>query len=85
MHTGMLWLINDDTRTTLPQKIQAALDYFKQKYGKVPTLVLANPNMEAVHLDGIEIHPYGPILPRHLWIGVEEVQKVEEKQEAEEE
>jgi hypothetical protein len=77
MHTGMLWLIKDSDKSPLPAKVQAAVDYYTKKYGRVPTMILANPNMGDVHLDGISIKPYRSILPHHIWIGVEEV-KVEE-------
>jgi hypothetical protein len=83
MHTGLLWLLKDSDKSPLPNKIQAAVDCYTKKYGRRPTMILANPAMEEVFLDGITIRPYRSILPHHIWIGVEEV-KVEEKQEAEE-
>jgi hypothetical protein len=75
----MLWF--DRSNTPLATKIQRAADYYRKKYNQAPTLVLVHPSM----LDGIQVpvrdlnsggeltvRPYRPVLPGHLWIGVEE-------------
>lgn len=79
MHTGLMWFDNDP-RTALAVKIQRASDYYKQKFGRTPDLCLVNPSMlgesqlETIEQRGrqITIRPYRPVLPGHLWIGVEE-------------
>jgi len=73
MHTGMLWF--DDSSATLNSKIQKAADYYHKKYGRLPDLCLVHPNMlKDVKLDEekITVRPYRPILPGHIWIGVED-------------
>jgi len=73
MHTGMLWF--DDSQTTLTTKIQKAMEYYRKKYGRVPDLCLVHPNMlkdSKLDEDGITVRPYRPVLPGHIWIGVED-------------
>jgi len=73
MHTGMLWF--DDSSATLNSKIQKAADYYHKKYGRLPDLCLVHPNMlKDVKLDEekITVRPYRPVLPGHIWIGVED-------------
>jgi hypothetical protein len=76
MHTGMLWFDNDP-RSTLSAKIQKAVDYYRQKFGRVPDLCLVHPSMLDAGLKGfmlgkLTVRPYRPVMPGHLWIGVEE-------------
>jgi hypothetical protein len=73
MHTGMLWF--DNSQTALNTKIQKAVDYYHKKYGRTPDLCLVHPSMlknEAFKEDKITVRPYRPVLPGHLWIGVED-------------
>ncbi len=76
MHTGMLWFDNDPS-TNLSQKIQKAIDYYKKKFGHIPNLCLVHPSMfdSGVNLDSLTIRPYRPVMPGHLWIGIEEEKK----------
>ena len=76
MHTGMLWHDNDPKRT-LEQKIARAIDYYNKKYGRKPELCLVNPSMATAddlssvdHL--ITVRAWRPVLPNHLWIGMED-------------
>lgn len=74
METGMLWY--DAGPDSLVQKVQRAVRYYTQKYGQVPNACLVNPNAldpNIKHaLEGVQIRPWRPILPGHLWIGIEE-------------
>ena len=73
MHTEMLWF--DDSSATLKSKIQKAADYYHKKYGRLPDLCLVHPNMlKDVKLEEekITVRPYRPVLPGHIWIGVED-------------
>ena len=73
MHTGMLWF--DDSQSTLTAKIQKAMEYYHKKYGRAPDLCLVHPNMlkdTKLEEDGITVRPYRPVLPGHIWIGVED-------------
>ena len=76
MHTGMLWFDNDP-RTTLSIKIQKAMDFYNKKFGRIPDLCLVHPSMldsgqRQVELCKLVIRPYKPVMPGHLWIGVED-------------
>ena len=77
MNTGMLWFDNDP-KTTLAAKIIRAVAYYAEKYGVVPNLCLVNPVALEGHapispdLGGVVVRPYRPVLPGHLWIGVED-------------
>jgi hypothetical protein len=76
MHTGMLWFDNDP-KTTLGVKIQKAMDYYKKKFGCVPDICLVHPSMlesgqKQFEVGKLTIRPYRPVMPGHLWIGVED-------------
>ena len=73
MHTGMLWF-NNDKAMTLEQKIKQAVDYYQKKYGRVPDLCLVHPSMmEGQTLSNkLTVRPYRPVLPGHIWIGIED-------------
>ena len=75
MHTGMLWFDNDP-KTTLSVKIQKAIDYYRQKYGRQPDLCLVHPSMmdagqKQMELGKLVIRSYRPVMPGHIWIGIE--------------
>jgi hypothetical protein len=76
MHTGLLWFDNDP-RTTLSVKIQKAMDYYSKKFGRIPDICLVHPSMlegdkKQVELGKLTIRSYRPVMPGHLWIGVED-------------
>lgn len=74
MHTGMLWF--DNSTATLQVKLQKAVDYYHKKYGRTPDLVLVHPSMlenqAPVQITGLQVRPYRPVLPGHVWVGVED-------------
>jgi hypothetical protein len=73
MHTGMLWF--DNSQTALNTKIRKAIDYYHKKYGRNPDLCLVHPSMlkdSNLEVEKITVRPYRPVLPGHLWIGVED-------------
>lgn len=73
MHTGMLWFDNSQTELTI--KIQKAVDYYHKKYGRLPDLCLVHPSMlkdANPREEKITIRPYRPVLPGHIWIGIED-------------
>lgn len=75
MHTGMLWF--DNSQTTLNAKIQKAVDYYHKKYGRIPDLCLVHPSMlekdqSKLEVNKLTIRPYRPVLPGHIWIGIED-------------
>ena len=82
MNAGMLWFDNDP-KTALTTKIERAVDYYRHKYGRDPNLCLIHPSMvenpagasgtsENPTIGKITVRPYRPVLPGHLWIGIEE-------------
>ncbi len=74
MHTGMLWFDNS-TASELNLKIQPAIDYYRSKFHREPNLCLVNPAMLSggpMQMGHMAVRAYGPILPHHLWIGVED-------------
>jgi len=69
----MLWF--DDTQTALNIKIKKAVDYYHKKYGRNPDLCLVHPSMmndAVVDNEKITVRAYRPVLPGHIWIGVED-------------
>jgi hypothetical protein len=73
MNTGMLWF--DDSSATLAAKIKKAAEYYHKKYGRWPELCLVHPNMlkdQKLEIEKITVRPYRPVLPGHIWIGVED-------------
>ena len=77
----MLWFDNDP-KTALAAKIERAVDYYRHKYGRDPNLCLVHPSMVASEgtadkdtpvSGNVMIRPYRPVLPGHLWIGVEDM------------
>lgn len=74
MHTGMLWFDNTPN-LTLKMKIEKAADYYRQKYHQEPNLCLIHPGMadeEGLEIGTMTVRSYQPILPGHLWIGLED-------------
>ena len=82
MHVGMLWF-DDNPKLSLTKKVEKAVLYYQQKYHRQPNLCLIHPTMitgdgtqtgktEAHDIEGLTIRPYRPILPGHLWIGIED-------------
>jgi hypothetical protein len=71
MNIGMLWL-DDDTKRPLEEKVQRAVEYYQEKYGRVPELCLVNPGMLAQkqQVGWIEVEPLRTILPHHFWLGM---------------
>lgn len=76
MLIGMLWF--DDSQTALPVKVQKAVEYYQKKYGHKPDLCLVHPSLLASGtegpkpVEGVTVRPYRPVLPGHLWLGIEE-------------
>lgn len=69
----MLWF--DNSQALLSVKIQKAAEYYLKKYGRDPDLVLVHPSMLAQpeKFGNMTIRPYRPVLPGHIWIGVEDM------------
>jgi len=77
MHTGMLWF--DNSQSTFDVKLQKAVDYYQKKYGRKPDLCLAHPStvnlpqgQRSAEMCGLTVRPYRPVLPGHIWVGIED-------------
>ncbi len=73
MHTGMLWF--DNSQLSLQTKIKNAVNYYHKKYGRLPDLCLVHPSMlKDVNVDEekVTVRAYRPVLPGHIWVGVED-------------
>jgi hypothetical protein len=74
MHIGMLWFDNTPN-VPLIARIEKAVDYYRKKYHREPNLCLIHPGTEDVEktvLGQMTIRAYQPVLPGHLWIGIED-------------
>ncbi len=80
MNTAMLWF-DDNPKTSLSFKIEQAIAYYCQKYGRQPNFCLLHPAMldnkpikeigkDDAHL---EIHCATFVQPNNFWIGTKEV------------
>lgn len=73
MEIGMLWF-DDDPKRDLPAKVQRAADYYRGKYGRMPTACQVNPieGTGSERVGGIAVERSTKVLPSHLWLGTEE-------------
>ena len=77
MEIGMLWFDNE-RKTTVPEKIARAVEFYRAKYKQAPTLCFAHPVTlggagmcrELSESVGLDVRTSGAILPCHFWIGV---------------
>ena len=84
MNIGMLWFDNDSS-VELTRKVKRAATYYRNKYGKTPTLCFVHPSMLPVNGNGgseesgdkkefmaagLEVRSTQTLLPNHFWIGV---------------
>lgn len=79
MNYGVLWF-NDDTQTTLREKIEQAAQYYRRQYNRAPQLALIspkareeNPDLKSLPFEGEEIavREWSGALHDHFWIGFE--------------
>ena len=72
MKTGMLWL-DAVARRTLDEKVERAVDYYRQKYGAMPDLCLVNTTTfaeEELKVGPVKVQRTRAVLPHHFWVGV---------------
>lgn len=76
MDVGLLWH-DDDKKTTLEQKVQRAVDYYRAKYGALPNECHVHP--EALSPDGaprlvgnVRVKANKTVIKHHFWLGVAE-------------
>lgn len=84
MNIGMLWFDNDP-KANLDLKVERAVVYYRNKYGRSPNVCFVHPTMLPSKPDnkaeasaeaaryiaaGVEVRSNRSVLPNHLWIGV---------------
>lgn len=70
MNVGMLWL-DVDAKRPLAEKVQRAVDYYQDKYGRLPDICHVNPQMlgESFQVGDIKVEPLPSVLLHHFWLG----------------
>src|SRR5437868_5154687 len=74
MDIGMLWY-DDDSKRPFNEKVARAVDYYKAKYGSVPTVCFVNPATLKDAPDaagGVQIRSARKVMLDHFWLGVGE-------------
>jgi hypothetical protein len=81
MNIGMLWFDNDP-KVSLDIKVERAAVYYRNKYGRSPTLCYVHPTMLTIMAEeaaaenkrftstGVELRSHRSVLPNHFWIGL---------------
>ncbi|MBK7893923.1 MAG: hypothetical protein WAS33_00145 [Candidatus Promineifilaceae bacterium] len=71
MNVGMLWL-DDDRNRSLDEKVSRAVEYYAEKYGRMPELCLVNKTMlvEEMLVGKVSVQPQSAILPHYFWLGM---------------
>lgn len=65
---GMLWL-DDDKNRPLTEKVQRAVAYMVEKYGRFPQTVFTQAvQTSGLQVDGIPVEPMTNVLPSHYWL-----------------
>ncbi|GJM39844.1 MAG: hypothetical protein DHS20C20_01260 [Ardenticatenaceae bacterium] len=74
MNVGMLWL-DDDRSRSFDEKVNRAVDYYQEKYGRMPELCLVNKTMlsEEKKVGKVSVQPKKAVLPHHFWLGMKPV------------
>ena len=74
MDIGMLWY-DDDSKRPISEKVARAVDYYKAKYGSVPTVCFVNPATLKDGADsaaGVQIRSARNVMVDHFWLGIGE-------------
>ena len=76
MDIGMLWF-DDDNKRTLSEKVARAVEFYKDKYGSLPTVCFINPatlkdKAAPESAGGVQLRSARNVLVDHFWLGVGE-------------
>jgi|GEM_PF-340037 len=77
MDIGMLWY-DDDHKRPLTERVGKAVDYYKAKYGVVPTVCFVNPvtlKDAPESAAGVQLRSARNVLVDHFWLGLGEAAK----------
>jgi hypothetical protein len=68
----MLWF-DDDSSSSVADKIIRASRYYAEKYGRIPNLCfLHSEEANEKSVDGIAVKASNAVLPDHFWLGIKE-------------
>ena len=71
MRIGLLWFEND-SKKALEQRVQEAMERYREKFGKAPNTCYIHPqdlNGHSLSLEGMRVVAASTILRNHLWVG----------------
>lgn len=71
MRTGLLWFENN-AKKALDQRVQEAIDRYREKFGRLPNTCYIHPsdlNGHGLSLEGMRVVAASNILRSHLWVG----------------
>jgi hypothetical protein len=71
MRIGLLWFEND-TKKALNQRVEEAMERYREKFGKMPNTCYVHPqdlNGSGLSLEGMRVVAAANILRNHLWVG----------------
>jgi hypothetical protein len=77
MLIGMMWY-EKDPKSTLKEKIEKALNFYQQKYGKCADTVAVSVKdstkeiIESINIKGVTIILMKEVLTNCLWVGIRE-------------
>ncbi len=83
MEIGMLWF--DDGPNSMQEKVNQAVAFYTDKFGKKPTHCLVNPvtlNGGDDTISGIQVKSARTVMPDHYWVGIEEQNRKRRSQSA---
>jgi len=68
----MLWQFNP--KNDIVKEVEKAVEYYKQKYGNPPSILMVNPEWKEVKIPdemNLVLKVYRPVLSNLMWIGEE--------------
>lgn len=69
----MLWF-DSNRAMAVEQRVERAANYYRDKYGRAPTLCLVHPTLASAgmpkQVGQVELRTLESVLPNHFWIGV---------------
>jgi hypothetical protein len=83
MKIGMLWL-DENPSMQLTSRVERAASYYQAKYGRLPNTCVLHPETlgdnDPKSIPLVRVETSVKILPEHFWIGVEQVEKMNDVQ-----
>ncbi len=69
---GMLWL-DADKKRSFEDKVQRAVEYYRDKYGRLPEMCLVNSAMldKEKRVGNVKVQPVKTVQRDHFWLAIE--------------